>query len=214
MGLSAPGTGDAAYTSLSVSPAQQGTIAFWVRALDIGTTQRLLGIDDDFEGRLVSDGELFNEFAQSGSTSSTFGVLTEGTLYHLVSIWDISGGIARSFRDGTLYDTNDSPDSVPSGEMEFFNRVGRSDYFEGDLHDVRIYDRVLTPNEILTLYNSRGRDSIVHGLVHRWVFDEGADGSTFSGSGTGKDRVGKNDADADTGPPTYIYDANIAPRRR
>ncbi len=51
-------------------------------------------------------------------------------------------------------------------------------YFDGLLDDLRIYDRLLSAAEILTIYTARGVDGIVDGLVARWMPNELAPGAT------------------------------------
>lgn len=51
------------------------------------------------------------------------------------------------------------------------------DFFDGDIADLRVYDRTLTEAEIMTIYMSRGKDGIVHGLQGRWPMNDGAIGS-------------------------------------
>ena len=50
------------------------------------------------------------------------------------------------------------------------------------MEDLRLYSRVLTPNEIVTVSNSKGRDAIVNGLVYWWKMNEGRDGVTMTGA--------------------------------
>ena len=58
---------------------------------------------------------------------------------------------------------------------------------DGAAEDVRIYDRTLSPDEILTIYNSRGRDGIALGRVAQYLLNEGAPGVVASGAGVIKD---------------------------
>lgn len=44
--------------------------------------------------------------------------------------------------------------------------------------DFRVYNRVVTANEMLTIANCYGHDGITNGLVGRWPLDEGAEGVT------------------------------------
>jgi len=48
----------------------------------------------------------------------------------------------------------------------------------GDFSDVRIYNRVVTANEMLTIASCSGRDGITSGLVGRWMLGEGSEGLT------------------------------------
>lgn len=55
------------------------------------------------------------------------------------------------------------------------------------MEDCRLYDRALSANELLTMFNERGVDGIVDGLLHRWLLNEWVPGATASGAGTTKD---------------------------
>jgi len=50
-------------------------------------------------------------------------------------------------------------------------------YFEGQIFDIRCYNRCLTANEIAEIYHKRGADKIWHGLVGRWRLDELSSGT-------------------------------------
>lgn len=51
---------------------------------------------------------------------------------------------------------------------------------DGEYGDVRVYDRILTPDDVLTIYNARGKDSYVKNMVIRWLFDELTTGTNFA----------------------------------
>ena len=211
MGLYSTASGIGADSDSSINVPSVGSLTFWVRPHDITGSQRFLGIANNCEIRM-SNATMINDYSQD-DTGSSLGTFSVGQLAHCVAVWSVSGGIARSYRDGALYNTNDDPESVTSGVMWMFTRAG--DPFTGKLYDVRFYNRVLSPAEVLTIYNSRGADSIVHGMIHRWTMDEGADGATLTGSGTVKDRgANKINFSAATGPPQYVYDAILVSRRR
>jgi hypothetical protein len=84
--------------------------------------------------------------------------------------------------------------------------------------DVRLYNRVLSANEIQTIYALRGfRDGIVNGLIARYSFNESAVGNTvascidYSSSGSPLTAVNVNHS---TGAATYASGfANIDTRR-
>jgi hypothetical protein len=45
-----------------------------------------------------------------------------------------------------------------------------------EIWDLRVYQRLLSANEIQTIYTARGHDGIVDGLVGRWLHNERTDG--------------------------------------
>jgi hypothetical protein len=58
--------------------------------------------------------------------------------------------------DGVLQNSTSKTDSIGYSDLGLyigFNGVGINEYFKGKIDDVRIYGRVITPDEINTLYN-------------------------------------------------------------
>lgn len=55
---------------------------------------------------------------------------------------------------------------------------GSALYFNGTEDDIRIYDRLVSAAEILSIYTARGVDGIVDSLVARWFPNELAPGAT------------------------------------
>ncbi len=76
---------------------------------------------------------------------------------HFVGTWD--GQILRSYLNGQLATTNTNVpaggiDNIPGGPIEFGRwRNGNSNYLLGALDEFRIYDRALSAQEVLALYN-------------------------------------------------------------
>ncbi len=56
---------------------------------------------------------------------------------------------------------------------------------DGDVLDVRIYNRILSAGEVAEIYQARGRDGVRYGLVFRPVMIGAAGLSTFDGSNLG-----------------------------
>lgn len=214
MGLEAPGTGDGARTVSSYAAPTAGSISFWVRPDSLTGVQRILGTHDDFEGRF--DGAiLYHDWLCGGSTCQS-NTLSTGTLYHFVCTWDTgTPDFLEIYQDGVSVDSSSNSQSPVTNTMAMFNRYLDNDEFEGALYDIRLYDRELTAAEVLTIYNSRGKDSIVYGMTNRWTLDEGANGTTLSGTGVVKDRGARQiNWSSVSGAPDYVYDADLTPRRR
>ncbi|HSN70007.1 MAG TPA: LamG-like jellyroll fold domain-containing protein [Steroidobacteraceae bacterium] len=95
-----------------------------------------------------------------------------------------------------------------------------SSWMLGDLDDIRIYNRVLTPTEIQTIYNRRGTDDIINGLLVRYLLQDAAPGTDLTGasdevrdSGPGGYDATANDPSAVT-YPTYVASAVLSGLRR
>ncbi|MBT8428493.1 MAG: LamG domain-containing protein [Gammaproteobacteria bacterium] len=185
-----------------------------MRPQNLGGTQRVMAIGDGFEGRFDSTA-LYDDFGYAGGTSLNISGFSDEVLRHVAFTWDtVTTEDGQAYLNGALDGTDTSGyNDTETGVIGMFSR--NSNEFIGELYDIRIYDRILSAAEILTIYNSRGADSIVYGLLHRWTLDEGADGSTLSGTGVAKDRAqNQNNFSSASGAPDYIYDGNVVSRRR
>lgn len=216
MGLAADGSGYGAQTVSSYTVTSAGSISFWLRGnlLDAGT-QRVLAAGDDFEGLIRGVNDFATNF-RAVNTNTFFNSMVVDTLYHIVCTWDRPADWVEVYVDGVLEDdSDDSASTAESGVITMFDRPGTNDPADADLHDVRIYNRVLTLAEIQTIYAARGGDDIVHGMTSRWPMFEGPSGSTISGTGVIKD-IGsaKNNFSSASGAPDWVYDAALIPRRR
>jgi len=70
-----------------------------------------------------------------------------------------------------------------SGYINLGNLFGHNwnyNYY-GYLEDVRIYDRVLSAEEMQSIYHSAGADNIAYGLKNRWVLNEMPEGTRPQG---------------------------------
>ena len=91
--------------------------------------------------------------------------------------WVDDNGNANLYIDGTL-DTTDfsySRSGTFTMNRSALAAVIRAslDYFlDGELFDIRCYNRCLTANEIAEIYHHRGADKVWQGLVGRWRLDE------------------------------------------
>lgn len=74
---------------------------------------------------------------------------------------------------------------------------------EGQIDDVRVYDRVLSEIEIENLAQSRSRLLITDGLIGWWKFDDGTDGATAGGSNTARDSSGQGNHGTPTNGPVW-----------
>lgn len=214
MGLNGSGAGLGATTVSNLSPPTVGAVCYWIRFASVTGTQRFVAIGDDWESRGVDDTVYF-DYGHSGTSGPGLTGWVVGTLYYVMFNYSVTAGTSQPFVNGTAYTGSTNVTQVTSGTMCLFDRPGSSDPTDCDLHDVRVYSRNLSLAEHRTIYYSRGTDSIVEGLLHRWPMNESPSGTTLSGTGTVKDiGSGGLNISADTNPPTYIYDASLSFTRR
>lgn len=112
-------------------------------------------------------------YYKNGSTA-----LDDGTVHHLAATFSNSDGL-RAYVDGveasgTLFGGSKPSTIGTNGESCLIAKAieaGASSYGNGTMWDARIYNRVLSANEIAEIYHKRGADRVWHGLVGRWRMD-------------------------------------------
>lgn len=121
--------------------------------------------------------------------------LVSGRWYFIVS--NVSSNAVTYYLNGVA---DGSP--VPTVTAHTLTAIGDdvgSESFNGLVDDVRVYNRILTVNEIESLYKSRGRLNITDGLVAWWRLDEHNAGEVAAGA-TIPDSAGANTMTANNSP--------------
>ena len=164
-------------------PVQFETVTFWLKLDSVVGTQNLFGVEAKWLCRMVGD-QFENKLYKAGGAAflSTQTFVTD-RWYHIACQGDKITGDASIVIDG-LEDSSVTIHKANATENLF--RVGE---FEGQLDDLRVYDRSLGMSEIDTIIGARGRDGIVDGLQSRWLFNDAAPG-VASGAGLVRDRSG------------------------
>ena len=97
------------------------------------------------------------------------GVYTAGTRLHVACTF--GSGTAKIYVDGALAATATGITQTPNDVATAF-RVGQpsvaniSDGFDGPIEDVRVYDTVLTPDEVQEIFSAQGLDMNMRILPH------------------------------------------------
>lgn len=169
------------YGSLPLGSSAR-SVAFWVKIDstrehtffeygNFGTTGEWFQIQS---GNKNTDGIDVQYWSNNVSTGDN--VLTQGTWYHITVTYDGTGVHSGT----TIYvDGSSEPIATTAGSDDPANTtvgvtprlIGRSDntnYTDGNLDDVRVYDRELTSSEATDLSN--GID-VTNGLVHQYNFE-------------------------------------------
>jgi len=184
------GGANQALTSVSsFTPPTNCSVCFWIYPKTLGT--RVLGCHNlwevSFDLTTPTSGKISNDLFQSTPNFFSTGGLNVDTLYHVVCT-RASDDSAAIYFNGALDSTNSNNSGSPSaGNLKIGTRDTELQYLNGYLEDVRIYDRVLSADEVKTMYTCRGIDNITYGLLHRWPLDELPMDSTASGTGSVKD---------------------------
>ena len=137
------------------------TISLWFNALDNGLAGDLIYLGDNLGGigggiRLSksSSGSIFLEGSGQTVSSVSTSSNTDGNWHNLVIVYD--GANVSSYIDSVLElsptPTIDRP--IDSNDVTIGTQFGAGGrFFDGGLDDIRLYDRVLTTDEITILYN-------------------------------------------------------------
>jgi hypothetical protein len=128
-----------------------GSISLWFKKYN-GNVGYLL------EGRTVGNWWLLTHYDGADInfyTKVTYNGTSPNTWYHLVVTSDLNE--SRMYVDGELVDIGESV-SLNFGSVRMATRYTNASYLDGQIDDVRIYNRALRPEEIRYLYETTYRD--------------------------------------------------------
>lgn len=151
------------------------------------TVNRLLGMADNFEIKMnVADHKFYNEIFKATGTASTASY-TPGVWMHIVCTADQSSGAGTMYINGALDNSTTLHTAIPTNPnyLGVGGRYGATVGEEagGILEDVRIYNRILSAQEVKVIYDCDGSDMINSGLLDRWILPTpGGAGSTLVGA--------------------------------
>ena len=152
----------------------------------------------------ITFAQSFPSGTPSQSSWSGAAILSAETTYHIVLSYDGSNilndpilyinGVTSPIANDTRTDSGTMGDD--SDGVLYVGGLGSSPYYslDGQLQDVRIYNRILSASEVSELYNSRCQRVVMDGLVF-WAPMDGAaglssfDGATLSSANTIIDRI-------------------------
>jgi len=175
------GTGGIAQTAATFTPPDVGTVAFWMRSNGTPPVrQRVLGLGGDWEIRHEADGTLAFDLCGEGGTDfiTTTPLNQANRWYHVAATFDAANNAYAVYVDGLLQKsgTNSNPMVKQAAAiLSFGTRTGTTEYWQGALRDVRVYNRRLCPTEIAALY----------GLVGYWKLNESSGTTAADSSGLG-----------------------------
>lgn len=192
------------------------SISMWciLRTLN-ASINRLAGTADDFEVKYIIStnkyqGDIFNVsgIPMPNSPAGT------GVRVH-IAITGTIGVSVKSYINGVLDATHATVSTTPASPATFQlgGRPGSADYLNGELEDVRIYNRELSAMEIMTIKSGNGLDNIIQGMINRWIVTT-LGGNVSIGSDLQYD-LGSNRQNMTKIGGTVVYAGGyINPRRR
>ncbi len=187
------------------------SICVWFKTNSVVAGDRALVSDNDgfkeYNFELTGDDLLFSwNGGTEESYTTTANIFQTGVWYHACGM-RVSNSEVRFYVNGLNYAATWNGFDATPGNSGATN-IGRfgnadSDYFNGLIDDVRIYNRALSATEIARLYRiglgstaNRTSTSLDKGLVGHWTFD----GADIGSSGIiAKDRSGNNNNGTITG---------------
>ncbi len=152
------GSGDYVLTNASFPPPSETSLAFWLKPGGTPAThQRVLGISSSWEVRHHTTGELQFDL-NAGDGPLTNSALTDaGKWRHVVAVFSSANDTYAIYLDGQLHKSGAwTLTSQSGGQLAFGVRTGTTEYWDGQLDDIRVYDRLLTAEEAENLGSSRG----------------------------------------------------------
>jgi hypothetical protein len=177
--------------SINDIPNRYATLSVWINPSVLGQSIKQIS---GFRYPGYSNGPLSirtnpNDYASSRLiyTDSTYTDLSSSDLvfnqpsewYHLVIVRDNLN--FKMYVDGFLNNQTAALDKdlYTSGVFDIGYHNNES-FFNGQIDDVRVYDRALSASEITDLYN--GKEVSTEGLVGWWAMNEGEDGTCTGGA--------------------------------
>lgn len=131
--------------------------------------------------------------------------LAATTWYHIVGVNNYTAGTQQLYINGAFSTSRVATFAATTSATNARNSaVGAQDdctsgFMNGRIHDLRVYNRALSADEITTMYNSLGNDDIVYGLQARIIMSESNTGTLAA-----KDYSSPQLTLTNVGVPTYI----------
>lgn len=152
--LSFDGTIGSVVNCGTITPKDEGAICFWMKAATPAGTTEVMGRGSDYEIEILSTGKLRHKIGNNGFASTANA--TGAGWVHVACTWRLTE--RKTYLNGRLDATNTTTVSVGTAGTFYLGRgsVG-SPYFEGQLHDVRIYNRTLTAGEVFSIFAPQTR---------------------------------------------------------
>ena len=186
------------------------TLSAWIRPES--TTSGIYNIIAKWDGanesyRLVQNGdEIRLELDSSGNYQETSSSnLSSSTWYHVVGVYDSSSQTAKIFING-VEATSTTTGTIPSSIGDDISRfhIGAEDssstasnFYDGIIDEVRIYNRTLSPAEVKNLYNW------APGPIGWWKMDEGSGQTLADSSGNNNNGTLGLDSSQETSDPSW-----------
>lgn len=188
-------------------PAGAATIMGWFYVIDRNGYGTFMQKDNNSVLQTMGDGLGISLWEGNTETQNATFVATSDAWYHiaLVSDGNAIGNQMRAYVNGALAVSANRPYTAATNKIELGNATQWSDYLNGRIANVFVYDAALTVEEIAAQVHL-GRPQRLANLWAWWL-PPGADGANrlidWSGNGRALSEVGITDADN----PAVAYSA-------
>ena len=145
--------GVASYLIVADSPAfdfSSGiTLAAWVKCSGLTSNNGIFGKSTDVQFRLINGTVARCQLSNGVDVRGTTDILNSGQWHHVVMTWDLS--TARFYTDANEEDTQAIATAFNKGATEWHIGKYSSQEWDGNLADVRVYNRALDAGEVAAL---------------------------------------------------------------
>lgn len=172
------------------------TISLWVKHDSIDSSRHVyIGLEGVVNVRQEGDGNGILYYHEDGSNNSLRAPAPNVDQWTHIAIQYDGKNTVQLWVDGQREDVSQGVNDAIFGSKSRGNKIGAlydgSDLHNGEICDVRIYNRPLSPQEIQTLYkwgSGDYTDGTLHdgtdsGAVSRWTFDDTVNDSWGSNDG-------------------------------
>ena len=217
MGLLLDGSSWITSTTTYTRTSTDHTVMYWLRLDDNTAVRRPFGHTGNWEARTgAGNNILTSDYLQSGTGNTA--TMTLGVWQHITFVQDVTGTTRRSYINGVM-------DNEVTGATFATDQVanlslgvtagGSGEGWYGGIDDIRVYDRVMSVEEIQTIHACRGTDGVKDGLSLWYQLNEGVEGAVVSQTlyNIGMDGNSAPNLVTVTGSPTFDYSCGIKYRR-
>ena len=207
-------------TVSSFTPPAEGSVSFWAKLTSFpgaSARYRFVGNQTDFEIAYYDvDNTIRYQFLTTGAGAvSAADLLSLEVWHHFVGTYSTITDAVVGYLDGVQVATTTAIGGTPAaGILGIGHAIWTSEgWIDGEMDEVRTYDRVLSADEVQAIHICRGSDEIHFGLTHRWLMREGAPGVTISGVGVVKDLTHGGLNMSPNGSPVFAESVLVQRRR-
>lgn len=185
-----------------------GTVTMWIKtpaSMPTSLNYIMFGNYGFYVGMDSTDDLVVCLYRQNNKKTTYATGWSTGETHFVAASWRTNASQRTNiiYTDGVQRVSDDDNDGILVGSDLYVGaRIDGIGDWEGDIGDLRIYNRELTAAEISSMYAARGKDDIYQGLLERWPMAEGAPGTSVT-SNSAKDLIAGNHFDTITGTPQY-----------